>query len=292
MFKKFPCSLLQVNFFEQILLFKAEKFDLMHRVATICGKERELYVRAQRLEGVARATKRHVKSEYNGGIISDLPDRPDPNGKNAGKIGQENFNDPEVERNTYAKYTSIELEDEQLEESGYIMEMECRQQWESLANSVDTTHLSLGDYESQIRASLVQEIGNGEICSICTSMITNEFLPDPPTQISTSGWDKGQASSSFAFCNGLDTSSRKLLCKNLVPFLMAVAHKETGGDGRHINPDWQMRDSLQSLFDSSPLFTQYKYSVEHNEIDPTTKEPFALTSANGICHYLMSCEKR
>ena len=155
------------------------------------------------------------------------------------------------------------MEDDQLERSGYIMEMECRQQWMSVSKAVDTTESIVGKYESQTRSLLVQEIGSGEVCSICTAMFTNEMIAHPPTQISTSGWDKGTASSTFAFCNGLDTAARKLLCSASVPYLMELAHEETDGDMvKHLSPNWQLQDSIRGLLDTSPLFTQYRYSVE------------------------------
>ena len=74
---------------------------------------------------------------------------------------------------------------------------------------------------------------------------------------------------------------------------MEVAHNEveTLSATKYILKGWQLRDSLQGLLDQSPLFTQYRYSVEHNEVDPSTKEPFALTFANAMCQYLMSCKK-
>lgn len=82
----------------------------------------------------------------------------------------------------------------------------------SVANSVDVVESTVGKFDQQTRSMLVNEISDGEVCSMCTAMVTSELMPDPPTQTSTSGWDKGQPSSTFAFCNGLDTSSRKLLC--------------------------------------------------------------------------------
>ena len=59
---------------------------------------------------------------------------------------------------------------------------------------------------------------------------------------------------------------------------------------KHINPSWQLRDSLDSVLDHSPLFTQYGSGSRAGEIDPTTGEPVALAAANTMCQYLLRCE--
>lgn len=107
-------------------MYKTEKYHLMHRVAVICGKERELYVRNQRLQGEAKSSSKSGSPSYNGGRIYEIPEQPSTDGSTKSKTGFENVNDPDVIRDMFAKYTSVELEDNQLEKSGYIMEMECR----------------------------------------------------------------------------------------------------------------------------------------------------------------------
>ena len=283
-----------VNFLDSILLFKSQKFHLIHRVAMICSKEKERYMRENRLLGNAKVSNRkNIIPTYNGGRIYELPNnRNEETGAEYTRTGKENINKPEIEKELYNTYISIETQDDQLERSAYIMEMECRQQWMEVANGVDEIESTIGNYEAQTRSLLVREIGQGEVCSICTSMLTSELSPNPPTQISTNGWDKGTSSSTFAFCNGLDTATRKQLCLISVPYIMELAQRETEQiSSMELGKEWQLRDSLNGLLKHSPLFTQYKYSIENNEMDQATKEPYALTASNSICKYLLSCER-
>ena len=106
------------------------------------------------------------------------------------------------------------------------MEMHCRAGWLEVVRNVEEAEQIEGGYDAQVRSELIRAVGDGETCSVCTAMITNELLPDAPTQVSTSGWDKGSASSTFAFCNGLDTAARKDLCSATVPFIMELAQTE------------------------------------------------------------------
>ena len=173
------------------------------------------------------------------------------------------------------------------------MEMHCRAGWLEVVRNVEEAEQIEGGYDAQVRSELIRAVGDGETCSVCTAMITNELLPDAPTQVSTSGWDKGSASSTFAFCNGLDTAARKDLCSATVPYIMELAQTEAALDPvKHLDPSWQLRDSLDGILDRSPLFTQYAFGARSGETDQTSGEPVALSAANAMCQYLLGCKKQ
>jgi hypothetical protein len=95
-----------VNFLDSVLMFLTQRFYLTHRVAFLCGKEREKYVRTHRLHGLHKINKRMAVSSYNGGFIFEkvLDEEEMAGGHDGERTGQENSNDPEVVREIDAKY--------------------------------------------------------------------------------------------------------------------------------------------------------------------------------------------
>jgi len=95
-----------VNFLDSVLMFLTQRFYLTHRVAFLCGKEREKYVRTHRLHGLHKINKRMAVSSYNGGFIFEkvLDEEEMAGGHDGERTGQENSNDPEVVRDIDAKY--------------------------------------------------------------------------------------------------------------------------------------------------------------------------------------------
>jgi len=64
-----------IYFFDSVLLAKTQRFHLLHHVAVICHKQRELFVRKRRMLGQYETPGDYTSSltHYNGGRIWSLP---------------------------------------------------------------------------------------------------------------------------------------------------------------------------------------------------------------------------